>query len=107
MWANSKFEDLVQYDDGFKTGMVDTREQIADRILLLNSLGVGILLVASLHYELYIKQFPEQILPLVRKSEAEGRGEMRIRDQSDGRRVRSQTERTRKVLMLCQYDQHH
>lgn len=74
MWANSKFEDLVQYNDGFKTKLIGTPAQIADRILLLKSLGVDILLTAFLHYEDEIQQFGEQILPLVRKLEAEGRG---------------------------------
>ena len=74
MWANSKFEDLVQYNDGFKTKLIGTPEQIADRILLLKSLGVSILLVAFLHYDEEIEQFGEQVLPLVRKLEAEGRG---------------------------------
>lgn len=76
MWANSKFEDLVQYNDGFKTKLIGTPEQIADRILLLKSLGVSILLVAFLHYDDEIQQFGEQVLPLVRKLEAEGRGKI-------------------------------
>ena len=74
MWANSKFEDLVQYNDGFKTKLIGTPTQIVDRILLLKSLGIDILLVAFLHYDDEIQQFGEQILPLVRKLEAEGRG---------------------------------
>lgn len=74
MWANSKFEDLVQYNDGFKTKLIGTPEQIADRILLLKSLGISILLTAFLHYDDEIQQFGEQVLPLVRKLEAEGRG---------------------------------
>ena len=51
-----------------------TPEQIAERIMLIKSLGVDILLVAFLHYEDDIKQFGEQVLSLVRKLEAEGRG---------------------------------
>ncbi|KAL9046321.1 MAG: hypothetical protein Q9214_000817, partial [Letrouitia sp. 1 TL-2023] len=74
MWANSKFEDLVQYNDGFKTKLIGTPQQIADRILLLKSLGVNIILLAFLHYDDEIQSFGEQVLPLVRKLEAEGRG---------------------------------
>jgi alkanesulfonate monooxygenase SsuD/methylene tetrahydromethanopterin reductase-like flavin-dependent oxidoreductase (luciferase family) len=74
MWADSKFEDLVQYNDGFKTKLIGTKEQIADRILLLKSLGIDIVLLAFLHYEDDIQNFGEQILPLVRKLEKEGRG---------------------------------
>ncbi|KIX92716.1 uncharacterized protein Z520_11568 [Fonsecaea multimorphosa CBS 102226] len=74
MWANSKFEDLVQYNDGFKTKLIGTPQQIADRILLLKSLGISILLTAFLHYDEEIEQFGKEVIPLVRKLEAEGRG---------------------------------
>ncbi|EXJ54873.1 alkanesulfonate monooxygenase [Cladophialophora psammophila CBS 110553] len=74
MWANSKFDDLVQYNDGFKTKLIGTPQQIANRILLLKSLGVSILLVAFLHYDEEIEQFGKEVIPLVRKLEAEGRG---------------------------------
>lgn len=75
MWAGSKFEDLVQYNDGFKTKLIGTKEQVADRILLLKSLGIDIVLLAFLHYEEDIEGFGRDVLPLVRRLEAEGRGE--------------------------------
>ncbi|KAI9758988.1 MAG: hypothetical protein M4579_002651 [Chaenotheca gracillima] len=74
MWANSKVSDLVQYNDGFKTKLIGTPAQVADRILLLKSLGVSIVLTAFLHYEDDIEQFGTQVLSLVRKLEGEGRG---------------------------------
>jgi alkanesulfonate monooxygenase len=74
MWANSKFNDLVQYNDGFKTKLVGTKEQIADRILLLKSLGVNLLLTAFLHYDEEIERFGKEVIPLVRELEKEGRG---------------------------------
>lgn len=74
MWANSTFNDLVQYNDGFKTKLVGTKEQIADRILLLKSLGVNLLLTAFLHYDEEIARFGNEVLPLVRQLEKEGRG---------------------------------
>ncbi|KAL1623426.1 hypothetical protein SLS54_004415 [Diplodia seriata] len=74
MWADSSFEDLVQYNDGFKTKLIGTKEQVADRILLLKSIGVDILLTAFLHYEEEIRAFGETVLPLVRRLEREGRG---------------------------------
>ncbi|KAM3068219.1 hypothetical protein ACMFMG_011265 [Clarireedia jacksonii] len=74
MWADSKFEDLVQYNDGFKTKLIGTVEQVADRILLLKSLGIDIVLLAFLHYDDDIQDFGEKVLPLVRKLEREGRG---------------------------------
>lgn len=74
MWADSKFEDLVQYNDGFKTKLIGTKEQVADRILLLKSLGIDIVLLAFLHYEEDIENFGREVIPLVRKLEKEGRG---------------------------------
>lgn len=94
MWADSKFDDLVQYNDGFKTKLIGTPEQIADRILLIKSLGVDILLVAFLHYADDIQQFGEQVLSRVRKLEAEGRGkdeEIEIRLTGDVYRARPKT----------------
>ena len=97
MWAESKFEDLVQYNDGFKTKLIGTPEQIVDRILLIKSLGVSILLVAFLHYADDIQHFGEQILSRVRKLEAEGRGrddEFEIRLTGDVYKARPKAEKT-------------
>ena len=74
MWANSKFEDLVQYNDGFKTKLIGTKEQIAERICLIKALGVDVLLTAFLHYEEEIELFGREVLPLVREMEKRGRG---------------------------------
>lgn len=38
-WAKSTFEDLVQYNDGFKTNLIGTPQQIAERIVVLKALG--------------------------------------------------------------------
>lgn len=74
MWADSKFEDLVQYNDGFKTKSIGTKEQIAERICLLKSLGVDVILTAFLHYDEEVEAFGREVLPLVRELEAKGRG---------------------------------
>ncbi|KAK3705880.1 hypothetical protein LTR37_013033 [Vermiconidia calcicola] len=74
MWANSNLEDLVQYNDGFKTKLIGTKEQIAERIMMLKSLGVDIILTAFLHYEEEIELFGREVLPLVRELEKQGRG---------------------------------
>jgi dimethylsulfone monooxygenase len=71
MWANSTFEDLVQYNDGFKTGLVGTAEQVADRILELKDLGVDLLLTGFLHYDEELEAFGKKVIPLVREKEAE------------------------------------
>jgi alkanesulfonate monooxygenase len=74
MWANSKAEDLVQYNDGFKTKLIGTKEQIAERIVLLKALGVNLILTGFLHYEDEIERFGKEVLPLVRELEKAGRG---------------------------------
>jgi dimethylsulfone monooxygenase len=70
MWANSSFEDLVQYNDGFKTGLIGTAEQVADRIIELKKIGVDIILTGFLHYEEELRAFGEKMIPLVKEKEA-------------------------------------
>jgi FMNH2-dependent dimethyl sulfone monooxygenase len=69
MWDNSDFEDLVQYNDGFKTGLIGTAEQVADRIIELKKIGVDIVLTGFLHYEEDLQAFGEKVIPLVRQKE--------------------------------------
>lgn len=71
MWADSSFEDLVQYNDGFKTGLIGTPEQVADRIIELKDLGVDLILTAFLHYDEELEAFGKKVIPLVREKEAE------------------------------------
>jgi FMNH2-dependent dimethyl sulfone monooxygenase len=71
MWANSSFENLVQYNDGFRTGLIGTPEQVANQIIELKKIGVDIILTGFLHYEEEIKTFGETIIPLVRQKEQE------------------------------------
>ena len=47
MWGNSSFADLVQYNDGFKTGLIGTPETVAKRIIELKQLGMGVILAGS------------------------------------------------------------
>ncbi|MEA2384028.1 MAG: dimethylsulfone monooxygenase [Solirubrobacteraceae bacterium] len=70
MWANSSFEDLVQYNDGFKTGLIGTADQVADRIMELKDLGVNIILCGFLHYDWELENFGKTVIPLVREREA-------------------------------------
>ena len=49
-WAKSTFEDLVQYNDGFKTNLIGTPRQIAERIVALKAAGVDLVLSAFLHF---------------------------------------------------------
>ncbi len=66
MWANSSFEDLVQYNDGFKPKLIGTPEQIAERIQAYEAVGVDILLTGYLHFIEEVEQFGWRIRPLVR-----------------------------------------
>ncbi|WP_145332302.1 dimethylsulfone monooxygenase SfnG [Paenibacillus xylanexedens] len=70
MWANSNFDDLVQYNDGFKTGLIGTPEQVADRIIALKKIGVDLVLIGFLHYDEDIQAFGEKVMPLVKEKEA-------------------------------------
>lgn len=69
MWQNSTFEDLVQYNDGFKTGLIGTAEQVADKIIELKKIGVDIVLTGFLHYEEELRSFGETIIPVVKQKE--------------------------------------
>jgi FMNH2-dependent dimethyl sulfone monooxygenase len=44
MWTNSSFANLVQPNDGFKTGLIGTADQIRERIRALEAAGVDLVL---------------------------------------------------------------
>ena len=69
-WAKSSFEDLVQYNDGFKTNLIGTPEQIAERIVTLKAVGVDLVLAGFLHFQEEVEYFGKRVLPLVRDLEA-------------------------------------
>lgn len=71
MWANSSFEDLIQFNDGFKTGLIGTPEQIADKIIELKKIGIDLVLTGFQHYENELEYFGNKVIPLVREKEAE------------------------------------
>jgi FMNH2-dependent dimethyl sulfone monooxygenase len=70
MWANSNFSDLVQYNDGFKTGLIGTTEQVAERIREYYEVGVDLILCGFLHYTDDLPAFGRTVIPLVRELEA-------------------------------------
>ena len=70
MWADSSFEDLVQYNDGFRTQLIGTPEQIAERIVAYRRRGVDLILGGFLHFQEEIEYFGAKVLPLVREIEA-------------------------------------
>ncbi|WP_416975893.1 dimethylsulfone monooxygenase SfnG [Streptomyces sp. 4F14] len=71
MWQDSTFDDLVQYNDGFRTGLIGTPEQIAERIVAYRKLGVDLFLLGFLHYHEEVEYFGKKVLPLVRELEAQ------------------------------------
>jgi FMNH2-dependent dimethyl sulfone monooxygenase len=70
MWQDSEFADLVQYNDGFRTGLVGTPEQIAERMLTYKRRGVHLILCGFLHYLEDVEYFGRHVLPIVREMEA-------------------------------------
>ena len=68
-WAKSTFEDLVQYNDGFRTNLIGTPQQIAERIVELKEVGVDLILSGFLHFIEEVEYFGEHVLPLVRQLE--------------------------------------
>ncbi|MCG2609028.1 MULTISPECIES: dimethylsulfone monooxygenase SfnG [unclassified Acinetobacter] len=70
-WAKSTFEDLVQYNDGFKTNLIGTPQQIAERIVALKAAGVDLILSGFLHFIEEVEYFGAKVLPLVRELEAQ------------------------------------
>jgi dimethylsulfone monooxygenase len=69
MWADSSFEDLVQYNDGFRTGLIGTAEQVAERIIEYRKLGVDLILAGFLHFQEEVEAFGRDVIPLVREME--------------------------------------
>lgn len=68
-WAKSSFEDLVQYNDGFKTNLIGTPAQIAERIVAYKAVGVDLILAGFLHFIEEVEYFGQRVLPLVRELE--------------------------------------
>jgi FMNH2-dependent dimethyl sulfone monooxygenase len=71
MWADSTFEDLVQYNDGFRTKLIGTPQQIAERIVAYRRRGVDLILAGFLHFQEEVEYFGANVLPLVRELEAQ------------------------------------
>ncbi|WP_158817204.1 dimethylsulfone monooxygenase SfnG [Methylocapsa sp. S129] len=70
-WAKSSFEDLVQYNDGFRSNLIGTPEQIAERIVRLKNAGADLILLAFLHFQEEVEYFGKHVIPLVRQLEAD------------------------------------
>ncbi|GAA3932652.1 dimethylsulfone monooxygenase SfnG [Microbacterium soli] len=71
MWADSTFDDLVQYNDGFRTRLFGDAQQIAERIIEYKKRGVDLFLLGFLHFQEELERFGLEVLPIVRELEAE------------------------------------
>ena len=69
-WAKSSFDDLVQYNDGFRSNLIGTPQQIAERILALKDAGANLILLGFLHFQEEVDYFGKHVIPLVRELEA-------------------------------------
>jgi dimethylsulfone monooxygenase len=68
-WATSSFEDLVQYNDGFRSNLIGTPEQVAERIVALKDVGADLILLGFLHFQEEVEYFGKHVIPLVRALE--------------------------------------
>ncbi|MEW5289459.1 dimethylsulfone monooxygenase SfnG [Erwinia papayae] len=75
-WAKSTLEDLVQYNDGFKTNLIGTPQQIAERIIALKQAGVDLLLLGFLHFQEEVEFFGREVIPRVRDLERQTEPEL-------------------------------
>jgi dimethylsulfone monooxygenase len=70
-WAKSSLEDLVQYNDGFRTNLIGTPQQVAERIIALKHAGADLILLGFLHFQEEVEYFGTHVIPLVRELEAQ------------------------------------
>lgn len=70
-WAKSTFQDLVQYNDGFRSNLIGTPQQVAERILALKDAGADLVLIGFLHFQEEVEFFGRHVIPLVRQLEAD------------------------------------
>jgi len=70
-WAKSTFQDLVQYNDGFRSNLIGTPEQVAERIIGHKRAGADLILLGFLHFQEEVEDFGRKVLPIVRELEAQ------------------------------------
>ena len=70
MWAHSDLANMVQPNDGFKTGLIGTAPQVAERIRDYYEAGVDMVLCGFLNFTDELPSFGRTVIPLVREMEA-------------------------------------
>lgn len=68
MWDDAEIQDLVQWNNGFRTGLIGTPDQIVERIRRLAAIGIDIVLFSALNYTEDLPRFGAEILPAVRRA---------------------------------------
>ena len=63
----------VQYNDGFRSNLIGTPEQIAERILRLKDAGASLILLGFLHFQEEVEFFGTHVIPRVRALKADRR----------------------------------
>ena len=66
MWADSDLTTLVQPNDGFRTGLIGTPEQVAERVQAYHAIGVDSILCCFLDFPTELPAFGRSVIPLVR-----------------------------------------
>jgi len=66
MWANSSLANLVQPNDGFKTGLIGSRQQVLERIEALRSAGVDLILCGFLDFLNEPSDFGQSVIKALR-----------------------------------------
>ena len=64
----------MQYNDGFRTGLIGTREQIEERIDELRKVGVDLILTGYLHFDEEVRRFGEEIIQPLRTGDRTAAG---------------------------------
>ncbi|MBY5406749.1 dimethylsulfone monooxygenase SfnG [Rhizobium leguminosarum] len=68
-WAKSSFEDLIQYNDGFRSNLIGTPRQVAERVIDLKRAGADLILLGFLHFQEEVEYFGKHVIPLIRELE--------------------------------------
>jgi FMNH2-dependent dimethyl sulfone monooxygenase len=66
MWANSDFANRVQPNDGFKTRLIGTPEQVQARIRAYRAIGVDLILCGFLDYVVELPAFGRDVIAPLR-----------------------------------------
>jgi FMNH2-dependent dimethyl sulfone monooxygenase len=67
MWANSDLANMVQPNDGFKTGLIGTPTRVAERIREYYEAGVDMILCGFLNFTEELPTFGRTVIPLARE----------------------------------------